>query len=121
MQKKNKPLLLPHLLKRIRKVPAAYLLAVLELQKLFSPVPGHVYEHVAPRIASQPLPPRYVFTQPICEQPYEILHGDFIAPVVDLYVVAVEVQRSIRVVVYRAGEGVARVAGHVVGEHEDDL
>lgn len=118
---KNKPLLLPHLLKRIRQIPTPNLLTILKLQKLIAPMSRHIHQHVTPRVTPQPLPPRHILPQPIRQQPYEVLHRDLIPAVINLYVVAVEVERAVRVVVDGAREGVARVAGHVVGEHEDDL
>ena len=120
-KRKNVPFLLPHLLKRIRQIPTPNLLAVLKLQKLIAPVPRHVHQHVAPRVAPEPLPPRHVLAQPVRQQADEVLHRDLVPAVVDLDVVAVEVERAVGVVVDGAREGVARVAGHVVREHEDDL
>ena len=113
--------LLPHLLERVREIPAADLLGVLELQKLVPAVARHVDEHVAARVGAQPFPPGDVLAQPVGEQADEVLDRDLVAAVVDLDVVAVEVEGAVGVVVDRAREGVARVAGHVVGQHEDDL
>jgi len=84
-------------------------------------VPGHVDQQVAAAVAAEPLPARDLLGQAVGQQPDEGLDGDLVAAVVDLDVVAVEVERAVGVVVDGAGEGVARVAGHVVGEHEDDL
>ncbi len=84
-------------------------------------MPGHVDQQVAAAVAAEPLPARDLLGQAVGQQPDEGLDGDLVAAVVDLDVVAVEVERAVGVVVDGAGEGVARVAGHVVGEHEDDL
>ncbi|KAI6759758.1 hypothetical protein HG530_010438 [Fusarium avenaceum] len=51
----------------------------------------------------------------------KVLDGDLVATVVHLDVVAVEINGAIRVTVDGSGEGVAGVASHVVGKHEDDL
>ena len=115
------PLLLPHLLKRIRQIPRPDLLAVLELEKLLPAMARHVHQHITPRIAAQSLPARHILAQPVRQQPDEVLDRDLVAAVVDLDVVAVEIQRAVRVVVDGPREGVARVAGHVVRQHEDDL
>lgn len=115
------PLLLPHLLKRIGQIPTPNLLTILELQKLIAPMPRHIHQHVAPRVTAQPLPARHIPPQPVRQQPDEILHRHLVAAVIHLDVVAVEVEGAVGVVVHGAGEGVARVAGHVVREHEDDL
>lgn len=56
-----------------------------------------------------------------CEQSNEILHGDFVATVVNLDVIAVEVQMTPRFRVYAPGEFVARVTRDVISEHEDDI
>ena len=113
--------LLPHLLERVREIPPADLLGVLELEELVPAVARHVDQHVAARVGAQPFPARHVFAQPVGEQPDEVLDRDLVAAVVDLDVVAVEIERAVGVVVDRAWESVAWVAGHIVGEHEDDL
>lgn len=113
--------LLPHLLKGVGQVPAANLLGVLELEELVPAVARHVDQHVAARVRAQPFAARHVLAQPVGEQADEVLDRDLVAAVVDLDVVAVQVEGAIGVVVDGAREGVARVAGHVVGEHEDDL
>lgn len=113
--------LLPHLREGVGQVPAGDLLAVLELEELVAAVARHVHEHVAARVGAQPLAARHLRRQPVRQQPHEGLHRHFVAPVVHFDVVAVEVQRAVRVVVHRPREGVARVAGHVVRQHEDDL
>lgn len=115
------PPLLPHLLEGVRQVPAPDLLAVLELEELVAAVPGHVDQQVAAAVAAEALAARDLLGQAVGQQPDEGLDRDLVAAVVDLDVVAVEVERPVRVVVDGAGEGVARVAGHVVGQHEDDL
>lgn len=118
---KDIPLLLPHLLKRIRQIPTPNLLTVLKLQKLIPPMSRHVHQHITAPVTPQPLPPRHILPQPIRQQPDEVLHRDLVPAVVHLDVVAVQVERAVGVVVDGAREGVARVAGHVVGEHEEDL
>lgn len=55
------------------------------------------------------------------EEAEECLDRDLLALVVDLDLVAVEVDLALRARVDGGGEGVARVARCVVGEHEDDL
>lgn len=115
------PSLLPHLLERVRQVPTPNLLAVLELQELVAAVARHVHEHVAARVRAQSFAARELLREPVGEQPDEVLDRDFVAPVIDLDVVAVEIQGAVGVVVDGAGECVPRVAGHVVGEHEEDL
>lgn len=84
-------------------------------------MPRHVHQHIAPRITPQPLPPRHILPQAIRQQPDEILHRHLVPAVIDLDVVAIEVEGAVGVVVDGPRKGVARVAGHVVGEHEDDL
>lgn len=51
----------------------------------------------------------------------EVLDGHLIPPIVHLDVVAVEIEVAPPVGVHAAREGVAGVAGSVVGEHEDDV
>lgn len=117
----NRPLLLPHLLECIRQVPTPYLLTVLKLQKLIPTMTCHIHQHIATRIAPQPLAPWYILAQPICQQANEILHRHLISPVIDLDIIAIKIECAVRVIVYRAGKRVARVARHVVRQHEDDL
>ena len=106
--------LLPHLRQRVGQVPAADLLGVLELQKLLAAVARHVHQHVAARVAAQPLPARHVVAPPVRQQAQEVLDRHVVAAVVDLDAVAVQVERARRVVVHGARKGVARVARHVV-------
>lgn len=117
----NIPLLLPHLLKRIRQIPTPDLLAILKLQKLIAPMPRHIHQHITAPITPQPLPPRHILPQSIRQQPYKILNRHLIPAVIHLNVITVQIERAVRVVIHGAWEGVARVARHVVGEHEDDL
>lgn len=115
------PPLLPHLLERVREIPAPDLLAVLELEELVPAVAGHVHEDVAPRVRAEALAGRELGREAVGKEADEGFDGDFVAAVVDLDVVAVEIEGAVGVVVDGAGEGVAGVAGHVVREHEDDL
>ena len=115
------PFLLPHLLKRIRQIPTPNLLTILKLEKLIAPMPGHIHQHITPRIAPQSLPPWHILPKTIRQQTNEILHRDLVPAIIHLDVIAVEIQRAIRIVVDCTGEGVARIAGHVVRQHEDDL
>lgn len=113
--------LLPHLLEGVGEIPGADLLAVLELEELVAAVAGHVDEDVAAAVGAEALAARDFGREPVGEEADEGFDGHFVASVVDFDVVAVEIQGAVGVVVDRAGEGVAWVAGHVVGEHEDDL
>ena len=115
------PLLLPHLPKRIRQIKGANLLGILKLEELIAPMARHIHQDIAPLIRHQPLAARRILPPAIRHQPDEILHRDLVTPVVDLDVVPVQVQGAVGVVEDGAGEGVARVARHVVREHEDDL
>jgi hypothetical protein len=119
--KRGVPLLLPHLAKGVSQIEGADLLGILELQKLIAAMPRHINQDITPLIRHQPLTARRVLAPAIRHEPDEILHGDLVPPIVDLDVVSVQVKRAIGVVEDGAGEGVARVAGHVVGQHEDDL
>jgi hypothetical protein len=84
-------------------------------------VARHVDQDVAALVRHQALGARHVLGHPVRHEPDEVLDGDVVSAVVDLDVVAVQVERAVGVVVDGAGEGVAGVAGHVVGQHEDDL
>ena len=84
-------------------------------------MPRHINQHITPPIAPQPLPPWHILSQPIRQQPNKILYRDFIPAIIHLDVIAVEIERAVRVVVDGPGEGIARVARHVVRQHEDDL
>jgi len=55
------------------------------------------------------------------QQPQEILHRDFVSTIVDLDVLAIEIERVAAIREHAPGEVVARIAGRVVGEHEDDV
>lgn len=114
-------LLLPHLAERIRQIPRPDLFGVLELQELVPAVARHVDEHVAAGVGAQALAARDVIAQPIRKQPDEVLHRHLVTAIVHLDVIAVEIDRAVCVAVDGAGEGVARVAGHVVGQHQNDL
>jgi hypothetical protein len=109
------PFLLPHLLKRIRKIKRTNLLCILELQKLIPAMARHVHQYITPIIRQQPLAARHVLAHAVRHEADEVLHRDFVAPVIDFDVVAVKIERAVRVVEYGCWEGVARVARHVVG------
>lgn len=117
----DSPLLLPHLLKGIGKIKRANLLGILKLEKLVSAVTSHVHQDIAPVVGEKALASWHLGADAIGQQADKVLDGDLVAAVVDLDVVAVEVDGAIRVAVDGPGEGVAGVAGHVVGEHQDDL
>lgn len=117
----DQPFLFPHLLKRVGEIKSANLLRVLELKKLVASVASHVHENVAPVVSQEPLAPRHLSTDAIGQETDKILHRHLVPAIVHLDVVAVEIDGTVRVAVDCPGKGVARVAGHVVGEHEDDL
>lgn len=81
----------------------------------------HVDQDVTPVIGQQPLASGCLFVHAIRQETNKVLNGHLVAPVVDLYVVAVQVDGAVGVGVDGTGEGVAWVAGHVVGQHQDDL
>ena len=63
----------------------------LKLEEAVTPVPRHVDENVGAGVGEQPLRAGRRLRQPAGQQPHEILHGDLIAPVVDLDIVSVHV------------------------------
>lgn len=81
----------------------------------------HVDQDIAAIVRQQPLTPRHLLPDPIRQQAYEVLDRDFVPAIVDLDVVAVEVDSAVGVGVHGAGERITRVACHVVRQHEDDL
>lgn len=115
------PLLFPHLLKRVCQIKCTNLLGILEFQKLVPAVACHIHKDVATVIRQQPLAPGCLLADAIRQQPYEVFDRDLVSSVVHLDVVAVQIHSAVGVGVDGAREGVARVAGHVVGQHEDDL
>ena len=115
------PLFVRHLAERIRQVPAADLLAVLELEELAAAVARHVDEYVTALVGQEPLACGHTLVPAVGQQADEVLDRDLVATVVNLDVLAVQVHAAVRVGVDGAREGVARVAGHVVREHEEDL
>jgi hypothetical protein len=115
------PLFFPHLPKGIGEVEGADLFGILELEELVSAVARHVDEDVTSLVGHQALAPGHVLAHAVCHEADEVLDGDFVASVIDLDVVAIQIERTVGVVVDGAGEGVAGVARHVIGQHEDDL
>lgn len=115
------PLLLPHLLESIRQVKRANLLGVLELEELVPAMACHVHQYVAAVVGQQPLATGRLVADAVGQQADEVLNRHLVAAVVDLDVVAIEVDGAVGVGVDGAREGVARVAGHIVGQHQDDL
>lgn len=81
----------------------------------------HVDQYITPVVGQQPLTPRCLVTDPVCEQPNEVFHGDLVAPVIHLDVVTIQVNRAVCIGIDSARESVAWIAGHVVREHENDL
>jgi hypothetical protein len=55
------------------------------------------------------------------EQTQEILHRDFVPAIVNFDVLAIEVKCVAAICEHAAWEMVARIAGRIVGEHEDDV
>src|SRR5687767_4376422 len=82
---------------------------------------SHVHQNVASIISKEALASRHLSANAICEETNRVLDSDLIATVVDLDVVAVEINGAVGIAVDGSGEGIAGVAGHVIGEHEDDL
>jgi ribosomal protein L19 len=102
----------------------ADLLGILELQELISPVSSHVNQDIAPIIRHQSFTPRPTLWPSIRQKSNEVLDRDFIASVIDFNTTShsiVEVQVAGLVVEYGARERVARVAGHVIRKHKNDL
>lgn len=115
------PLLFPHLFERVGQIKCANLLRILKFQKLISTVACHVDQNVAPIIGQQPLAPGCLFVNAIRQEANKVLNGNLVAPIVDLDVVAVQVDGAVGIGIDGTREGVAWVAGHVVGQHQDDL
>jgi hypothetical protein len=63
----------------------------LELEELVSSMSRHVYEDVTPLVGHQPLTPWHVLAHSVRHQSDKVLDRDFIAPVIHLDVVTVEV------------------------------
>ena len=110
-----------HLRECVGQIPTTNLLGVLELEKLGSTMPRHVDQDITALICHQSLAARNTVIPAVRQQPDEVLDGDFVPAVVNFHILAVQVQGPVGVVVDSAGEGVAGVAGHVIGEHEQDL
>ena len=55
------------------------------------------------------------------EKSDQVLDGDLVSGVVDLHVVPVHIDVLVGIVEDGGGPGVARVARHVVSNHQDDL
>ena len=118
------PLLLPHLLKGIRQIMRTDLLGILELQELISSMSSHVDQDIAPVIRHQPLTSRPALWPPVRQKTNEVLDCDFVAPVVDFNTTThsiVKIQVARLVVEDGARKRIARVAGHVIRKHKDDL
>lgn len=100
------------------------LLGILELQELVSTMSSHVDQDIAPIIRHQPLTPGPTLRPSIRQKTNKVLDRDFITSVVDFNTTAhsiVEVQVAGLVVEDGARERVARIAGHVIRKHKDDL
>ena len=115
------PLFVRHLAECVRQVPATDLLAVLELEELAPAMTRHIDQYITPFVGQEPLACGHTLVPAVAQQADEVLHRDLVAAVVDLDVLAVQVHAAVGVGVDGAREGVAWVAGHVVGEHEEDL
>jgi hypothetical protein len=120
-QERHAPFLLPHLAERVCQIESTDLFRVLELEELVAAMPCHVDQDVAPLICHQPLAARCVLAPTIRHEADEVFHCNLIPSVVHLDVVSVQVKGAIGVVEDGSREGVARVTGHVVRQHEDNL
>ncbi|KAI6769197.1 hypothetical protein HG531_010301 [Fusarium graminearum] len=117
----DSPLLLPHLLKGVGEIECANLLSILKLEKLISTVARHVHQNVASIIGKEALTSRHLGANAISQEANKVLDSDLIATVVHLNVVTVEINGAIGVAVDGSREGIAGIASHVIGKHEDDL
>lgn len=82
---------------------------------------SHVHQNIAPVVGKKTLASWHLGANAIGQQTDKVLDRNLVATIVDLNVVAIEIDSAIRVAVDGSGEGVAGVASHVVGEHQDDL
>ena len=83
--------------------------------------PGPVSNYVPQDGSQQALAARHLLTHAVRQKSYEILDRDFVAAVVDLDVVPVQIDGAVGITVNGAREGIARVACHIIGQHEDNL
>lgn len=56
-----------------------------------------------------------------CQNPDEVLDGDFIASIIDLDVVTVEIQVTAWLGIDTGRKLVARIARDIIGQHKDDV
>lgn len=84
-------------------------------------MPCHVHQDVAPLIRHQPLAARRVLAPAVRHEPDKVLHRNLIPSIVHLNIISIQIKRAIGVVEDSSREGVARVACHIVRQHEDDL
>jgi hypothetical protein len=62
-----------------------------------------------------------IISKHTCQEAQEILHSDFIPSVVNLYVVPIHIQLVTLIAEEGSWEGVARVAGVVICQHQEDV
>lgn len=100
------------------------LLSILELQELISSMSSHVDQDIASVIRHQPLAPRPTLRPSIRQKTNEVLDRDFVTSIVDFNTTShsiVEVQVAGFIIEDRARERVARIAGHIIRKHKDNL
>ena len=56
-----------------------------------------------------------------CQNADKVLDGDFIASIIDLDVVTVEIQVTAWLGIDTGGKLVARIARDIIGQHKDDV
>lgn len=84
-------------------------------------MPCHVDKNVTPLVGHEPLAAGGVLAPAVSHEPDEVFHCDFVAPVIHLDVVSIQIEGAVGIVEDGSRECIARVARHVIGQHENDL
>ncbi|KAG6542106.1 hypothetical protein Mapa_016458 [Marchantia paleacea] len=110
-----------HLSKSVSQIIALYIFSILEFQKLITSMTCHVKQNVAFLISEKPLRSWHRSIMSTRQQAQKILYRHFVASVIHLHVVTVEVESMIFIVENLSRVFISGIAGHIIGEHQNDM
>mmetsp|Transcript_1932 Transcript_1932/g.3771 ORF Transcript_1932/g.3771 Transcript_1932/m.3771 type:complete len:210 (-) Transcript_1932:36-665(-) len=110
-----------HLLECVSQVVAGDFFKILEFDELCPTVPRNENEDVGLRVRHQPLVSRRLGRVSSCQQSQEIFDRDLVPAVVHLHLLPIQIQVVVVVVKHSARDGIPRVAGRILSQHQNDL
>lgn len=114
-------LLLPHLFECIGQLMVGDLFGILKFEKSIAAMTRQINQHIAAGIREQFLRSRCTGLRASSQQSNEILNGNLVATVVNLDVIAVNVDMLIGIIENGCRSRIPWIACHIVGNHQNYL